>query len=132
MHGNRLTLAAWLLTAAVSAPGAAAAKQLIVSGEAKFVDGEPIAIGTVYLQELRPRRHRMPQSRLLTLGTTGHDGRFQLETSGVDGDLYIKLIADHCSWLGGQQLIRYETLRSREKIHVVITSERDACAASPP
>ena len=107
------------------------AKGLIVSGVATFVDGKPIPIGTVYVQSLRRRLNAMPETRLLGLGTTSLNGDFEIEVENVRGDVYVKLIDDHCSWLGGYAMVWENERKSRNAIRVEIQSERDVCETAP-
>lgn len=103
------------------------ARSLIVAGDARLTDGEPVSVGTIYLQELLPREGAMPASRMLTLGTTGRDGKFEFEVDGIDGDLFVKLIADHCSWLGAQKLVTKKELGTQARIEIMLSTERDVC-----
>ena len=121
MAGSAIAIAAIAMASPLSA------KRLVVNGEAKLTDGSPIPIGTVYTQELRRRKHAMPEPRLLKLGTTSAQGKFVLELDDLDGDLFVKLINDRCDWLGAQTLIKEEELRSRDEIEVVLVAERDVC-----
>jgi len=127
----QLSVAKGVLIALLATSLPISAKRLVIEGDARFVDGKPIPIGTIYVQELQHRKGDMPASRMLTLGTTSLDGTFELVIDDVKGDLFVALIGDHCSWLGAQELISRKELDMLEDRRLTLSAERELCDKYP-